>query len=115
MYSTRVHIASARPPLEESFWSGYPKTVEDVVINHGAVPRKNPAPLAAVADLGRRLIPFPDRMLALFVVLFAALRSSVPSHLELELEILALRHQLAVLRALIFRGVRVVKGGLLAL
>jgi hypothetical protein len=37
-------------------------------------------------------------MLALFVALLAALRFSIRSRLELETEILALRHQLAVLQ-----------------
>ena len=37
-------------------------------------------------------------MLALFVALFAALRSSIRSRLELKAEILALRHQFAVLQ-----------------
>ena len=40
-------------------------------------------------------------MLPLFVALIAALRFSIRSRLELEAEILALRHQLAVLRAVI--------------
>ena len=62
------------------------------------VPTRNPQPLAAVADLGRRLIPFPASRLALFVALLAALRSSIRPRLELEAEILALRHQLAVLQ-----------------
>jgi len=52
----------------------------------------------AVADLGRRLLPFPGSMTALLVALLAALRSTVRSRLELEVEILALRHQLAVLQ-----------------
>ncbi len=37
-------------------------------------------------------------MLALFVALLAALRSAIRARLELEAEILALRHQLAVLQ-----------------
>jgi len=62
------------------------------------VPARNPEPLVGVADLGRRLIPFSARMLALFVALLAALRSAIRSRLELEAEILAIRHQLAVLQ-----------------
>jgi len=37
-------------------------------------------------------------MPALFIALFAALRCTVPSRLDLEAEVLALRHQLAVLQ-----------------
>jgi sulfide:quinone oxidoreductase len=62
------------------------------------VPTRNPESPVAVADLGRRLITFAASMLALFVALLAAPRSSIRSRLELEAEILALRHQLAVLQ-----------------
>jgi len=45
-------------------------------------------------------------MTALLVALFAALRSTVRSRLELEAEILALRHQLAVLQRQALRRLR---------
>jgi putative transposase len=45
-----------------------------------------------------RLVPFSDRMIAILVALLGALRSGLRSRLELEAEILALRHQLAVLQ-----------------
>ena len=51
-----------------------------------------------VAVAGQRLIPFPGRMAALFIALLAALRAMIRSRLELTAEILALRHQLAVLQ-----------------
>ena len=61
------------------------------------VPTKNSVPVVivavrAAAETVRR------SMTALLVALLAAFRSSVPSRLELETEILALRHQLAVLQ-----------------
>jgi hypothetical protein len=43
-------------------------------------------------------MPFPASMWAQFVALLAAFRSTIRSRLELEAEILALRHQLAVLQ-----------------
>lgn len=52
----------------------------------------------AVAVGGQRLIPFAGRMTALFVALLASLRATSRSRLELAAEILALRHQLAVLQ-----------------
>jgi hypothetical protein len=52
----------------------------------------------AVAVAGQRLIPFWGRMTALFVALLASIRSTICSRLELTAEILALRHQLAVLQ-----------------
>jgi hypothetical protein len=62
------------------------------------VPTRNPERAVVVGDLGRRLIPFPVSMTALLVACLAAFRASVRSRLELEAEILALRHQLAVLQ-----------------
>ena len=62
------------------------------------VPTRNLESVVVVADLGRTLIPFPASMLALFVALLAALRASIRPRLEFEAEILALRHQLAVLQ-----------------
>ena len=62
------------------------------------VPTRNLERLVAIADAAQRLIPFPAIMPALLLALFAALRSSIRSRLELEAEILALRHQLAVLQ-----------------
>src|SRR6267378_4075236 len=50
----------------------------------------------AVAD--QRLIPFSGRMTALFIAVLASLRALIHSRLELAAEILALRHQLAVLQ-----------------
>jgi hypothetical protein len=47
---------------------------------------------------GQRLIPSSVRMTALFVALFASLRATFRSRLELAAEVLALRHQLAVLQ-----------------
>jgi hypothetical protein len=52
----------------------------------------------AMADLTQRLIPFTASMSAWLVALFAALRSSLRSHLDVEAKIVALRHQLAVLQ-----------------
>ena len=52
----------------------------------------------AVAVAGRRLIPFSGTTTALFVALLASLRVTICSRLELAAEILALRHQLAVLQ-----------------
>jgi hypothetical protein len=46
----------------------------------------------------RREIAFSDRMTVLFVALLASLRATIRSRLELAAEILALRHQLAVLQ-----------------
>ena len=51
-----------------------------------------------VAVACQRLIPFADPMTALFVALLASLRAMIRSRLELAAEILALRHQLAVLQ-----------------
>jgi len=64
----------------------------------GGAPAGSPEPLGTVADLGLRQILFPASTAALLVTLCAALRSSVRSRLELEAEILALRHQLAALQ-----------------
>src|SRR5712692_8700753 len=47
---------------------------------------------------GPELIPFAAKMTALFVALLASLRATIRSRLELAAEILALRHQLAVLQ-----------------
>ena len=44
------------------------------------------------------LLRFPASMTPSFIALFAALRSTVRSRLDLQAEILALRHQLAVLQ-----------------
>ena len=52
----------------------------------------------AVAVAGQRLLPFSGRMTALFLALLASLRATTRSRLELAAEILALRHQLAVLQ-----------------
>jgi hypothetical protein len=54
--------------------------------------------LAPLPIWARRLIPFPASMTALLVAFLAAFRASVRSRLELEAEILAPRHQLAVLQ-----------------
>src|SRR5947209_5474820 len=54
--------------------------------------------VVAVVVAGQRLIPFSGRMTALFVALLASLRATIRSRLELAAEILALRHQLAVLQ-----------------
>ena len=45
-----------------------------------------------------RLIPFSGSMTALLIALLASLRATTRSRLELAAEILALRHQLAVLQ-----------------
>jgi putative transposase len=50
----------------------------------------------AVADIRRIL--FSGRMTALFIAVLASLRATVRSRLELAAEILALRHQRAVLQ-----------------
>ena len=84
-------LFTGRSGLGDSFRIGSPK-------ESTGVPTRNSEPLVAVADLGRRLIPFPASIFALFVALLAALRSAIRSRLEFEAEILALRHQLAVLQ-----------------
>jgi len=63
-----------------------------------AVPTEYSVRVVAVAVAGRRLIPFSGSMTALFVALLASLRATIRSRLELAAEILALRHQLAVLQ-----------------
>jgi hypothetical protein len=66
--------------------------------------RKTPVPteysvrVVGVAVASQTLIPFSGRMTALFVALLASLRVAIRSRLELAAEILALRHQLAVLQ-----------------
>ena len=52
----------------------------------------------AVAVAAYRLIPFSGSMTALLIALLASLRATTRSRLELAAEILALRHQLAVLQ-----------------
>ena len=63
-----------------------------------AVPTEYSVRVVAVAVAGRRLIAFSGSMTALFVALLASLRATIRSRLELAAEILALRHQLAVLQ-----------------
>jgi hypothetical protein len=53
---------------------------------------------AALVRIVHRSVRSPDAMPAFFVAVVAALRSTTRSRLELTAEILALRHQLAVLR-----------------
>jgi hypothetical protein len=65
----------------------------------GPVSTRNLARAVAVADRGRRLLPFPARMTALLVAVLAAFWASIRPRLELEAEMLALRHQLAVVPA----------------
>ena len=62
-----------------------------------AVPAEYSVPVVAVAVAGHRLIPFSGSMTALLIALLASLRATTRSRLELAAEILALRHQLAVL------------------
>jgi putative transposase len=52
----------------------------------------------AVAVADQRLIPFAGKMTPLFVAPLASIRATISSRLELPAEILALRHQLAVLQ-----------------
>ena len=63
-----------------------------------AVPAEYSVRVVAVAVAGQTLIPFSGRMTALFVALLASFRATIHSRLELATEILALRHQLAVLQ-----------------
>jgi hypothetical protein len=65
--------------------------------NETGVPAEYSVPAVAVAVAGQRLIPSSSRMTALFIAVLASLRATVRSRLELAAEILALRHQLAVL------------------
>jgi putative transposase len=62
------------------------------------VPTEYSVRIVAVAVAGQRLIPFSGRMTAPFVALLASLRVTICSRLEVAAEILALRHQLAVLQ-----------------
>ena len=62
-----------------------------------AVPTEYSVRVVAVAVAGQRLILFSGRMTALFVALLVSLRVIIRSRIELAAEILALRHQLAVL------------------
>ena len=62
------------------------------------VPIEYSVPVEAVAVADQRLIPSSVRMTALFVALLASLRATIRSRLELAAEVLALRHQLAVLQ-----------------
>ena len=73
-------------------------TWPDRLINRSVVPTRPLECAVAVADRGRRLLPFPASMTALLVAVLAAFRASIRSRLELEAEILALRHQLVVLQ-----------------
>ena len=57
-------------------------------------PAANSCPALASAET----IPFSPRMTALVVALLASLRATIRSRLELGAEVLALRHQLAVLQ-----------------
>src|SRR5687767_11409093 len=63
-----------------------------------AVPTEYSVRVVAVAVAGERLLPFLRRMTALFIAVLASLRTTTRSRLELGAEILALRHQLAVLQ-----------------
>ena len=63
-----------------------------------AVPTEYSVSVAIIVVAGRILIPFSGRMTAVFIALLASLRATIRSRLELEAEILALRHQLAVLQ-----------------
>jgi hypothetical protein len=54
--------------------------------------------IVPVAVAGERLIRFSGKMIALFIALLASLRGTIRSRFELAAEILALRHQLAVLQ-----------------
>ena len=62
------------------------------------VPTEYSVRVVAVAVAGQTLIRFSGRMIALFVALLASFRAAIRSRLELATEILALRHQLAVLQ-----------------
>jgi hypothetical protein len=62
------------------------------------VPTEYPVPLLAVAVAGQRLLPSSGRMTAVLIALLASLRTTIRSRCELGAEILALRHQLAVLQ-----------------
>jgi len=62
------------------------------------VPTEYSVRVVAVAVADQRLIPFSNRMTAPFIAVLASLRASIRSRLELAAEILALRHQLAVLQ-----------------
>jgi hypothetical protein len=55
-------------------------------------------PVVAVAVAAYRLIAFSGSMTSLLIALLASLRATTRSRLELAAEILALRHQLAVLQ-----------------
>jgi hypothetical protein len=64
-----------------------------------AVPIEYSVRIVALAlRAGTRLITFAGNMSALFVSLLASLQVTIRSRLELAAEILALRHQLAVLQ-----------------
>ena len=62
------------------------------------VPTEYSVRVVAVAVVGRRLLPFSGRMTALFIALLASFRAMVRARVEVAAEILALRHQLAVLQ-----------------
>ena len=76
--------------------------VDERLVAHAAAARLIPAeysvPVVGVAVAGQRLLPFSGRMTALLIALLASFRAATRSRLELAAEILALRHQLAVLR-----------------
>ena len=61
------------------------------------VPTEYSVRVVAVAVAGQRLLLFLGRMTALFIALLTSLRATTRSRLELGADILALRHQLAVL------------------
>ena len=63
-----------------------------------AVPTEYFVRIVGVVVAGQRLIPFSGRMTALFVAILSSLRATTCSRLEFAAEILALRHQLAVLQ-----------------
>jgi hypothetical protein len=62
------------------------------------VPTEYSVQVVAVPVAGQRLIPFAGSMTALFVAVLASLRATIRPRIELAAEILALRHQLAVLQ-----------------
>jgi hypothetical protein len=62
------------------------------------VPTEYSVRLVAIAVASRRLIPFSASMTALLVALSGSLRATIHARFELAAEILALRHQLAVLQ-----------------
>jgi hypothetical protein len=63
-----------------------------------AVPTEYSVPVLAGAVAGQRLLPFSGRMTAVLIALLASLRTTIRSRFEVGAEILALRHQLAVLQ-----------------